>query len=391
MIIDEILDKGLKNIKKDDQSEVKQDLYKAVKESLLRQFEGCNLYRQICKQKNFNPRKDLQSVDDFANIPYITTANFKQQKGSPKKLLTVPESEIQVWSRSTGTSGDPSIVGRDHTNVLRYVKMFNNVVEDVGLSNYKWSLLFLPEPQKEYEIDEKIEIPTVMFSLMMNFVNTADEKVFCLKIPSPEEIKKGKRFEFDAQTTFGFLATNPGSKGKGWISGSVPLMYMTLNGYHQKTGQTFDVGKDSVILGGGGWKSFQGDAISPVQFREDMAKILGISSKNVRDIYSFSESDILFVECEEHNKHCYPWGDIIVRDVETLEPVEVGEKGLANLINPLAHSYAGVSILQDDIVRITGIDDCPCGRKGKMVDCIGRAEGAEAKGCGVQLADETIS
>ena len=36
-------------------------------------------------------------------------------------------------------------------------------------------------------------------------------------------------------------------------------------------------------------------------------------------------------------------------------------------------------------------DTCPCGRKGKIVEVIGRAEGAEAKGCGAQLAEETES
>jgi len=391
MKIDDILKKGLKDFKNEDQTGVKNDLFNAIKESLMHQFKGCGLYRQICKQQNFNPNTDLKSLDDLAKIPYITTANFKQQKGSPKKFLTVPESEIQVWSRSTGTSGDPSIVGRDHTNILRYVNMFSNVIEDVGLDNYYWSLMFIPEPQKEYGIDDKIKDPTIMFSLMMHFVNTSEEKVYCLKMPSPEAIKQGKKIEFDAQKTFGFLSSNPSQKGIGWITGSVPLMYKILSGYHQQTGQVFDIGEESVILTGGGWKTFQGEAISPEEFRRDMAKILGISKKNVKDIYSFSESDVIFVECEEHNKHTYPWQDIIVRDVETLEPVEMGEKGLANLINPLAHSYAGVSILQDDIVRIVSEDDCPCGRKGKIIEVIGRAEGAEAKGCGVQLADETAT
>lgn len=390
MIIDDILEKGLSGFNRD-QAEVKGELFSAIKESLLHQFEGCQLYKQICRQKNFNPAKDLKSIKDINKIPYITTANFKQKQGTPKKFLTVPESEIQIWSRSTGTSGDPSIVGRDSINVKRYVKMFSNVVEYVGLKNYNWSLLFIPKPEREFRKDEKIEQPTIMFSLMMDFVNEVpfNERVYCLKTPGPEAIKQGKKFEFDTKTTFGFLGSNPSEKGIGWITGSVPLMYMTVSGYYKQTGQTFNVGKNSVILTGGGWKSFQGDAIAPEEFRAGMAKILGISETNVRDIYSFSESDTLFVECEKHNKHCFPWEDVIVRDVETLEPVEDGEKGLANLINPLAHSFAGVSILQDDIIRILP-HKCSCGRKGKIIEVIGRAEGAEKKGCGVQLADETL-
>ena len=103
----------------------------------------------------------------------------------------------------------------------------------------------------------------------------------------------------------------------------------------------------------------------------------------------FTETDAAFIECEHHNKHIFPWNDVIVRDVETMEPVPIGEKGLMNVINPSAYSYAGVSILQDDIVRIIGEDTCPCGRKGKIMEIFGRAEGAEMKGCGAQVAEMT--
>ncbi len=109
----------------------------------------------------------------------------------------------------------------------------------------------------------------------------------------------------------------------------------------------------------------------------------------MRDMYVFSETDLMFGECEHHFKHVPPWGDVIVRDFSTLQPVKMGEKGLMNAINPMANSYAGVSVLQDDVIRIVKEDGCPCGRRGKTIEIFGRAAGAETKGCGAQLADET--
>ena len=82
--------------------------------------------------------------------------------------------------------------------------------------------------------------------------------------------------------------------------------------------------------------------VDPEKFREDISKILGMQKSKILDVYSFTETDCVHAECEHHNKHVLPWQDVIVRDVETLEPVEMGEKGLMNVINPIAHSYAGV-------------------------------------------------
>ena len=115
--------------------------------------------------------------------------------------------------------------------------------------------------------------------------------------------------------------------------------------------------------------------VSPDQFRDDVSQVLNLPKSNIRDLYQFTETDAIFQECEYFHKHVFPWIDVVARDVETLEPVETGEKGLINVINPLAHSYAGVSILQDDIIRVTMDDGCPCGRHGKVIEILGRAEG----------------
>ncbi|MFO8020710.1 MAG: hypothetical protein R6U96_18955 [Promethearchaeia archaeon] len=393
MIIDEILDEG-KDTFYQEKQEIIQKRFKAISETTRYQFENCNVYRQFCKQKSFNPRRDLKSYEDVQHIPYLTSANFKRESGRPKELLCVPEDEIYVWTLSSGTSGDPSIIGRDKLNIQRFFKMFDIIIEELAnIREYNWSLFFQPPPKKRLTIEDKVPEPVHHMGYIFNVENKLpmDKRVYALKPAGEEAKKQGKRFEFAPEKTFRFLNDNPSEKGNGWVAGSIPLIYQSLTNYHQKTGQTFNIGEDSFMLSGGGWKTYSGEAVSPEKFREDMCHILGIPKPHITDTYSFTETDCAFSECEYHNKHSLPWQDVIVRDVETLEPVGIGEEGLINVINPLAHSYAGVSVLQDDIVKITMEDECPCGRKGKIVEVVGRAEGVEARGCGAQIVDDTYS
>ena len=394
MIIDELLNKGKKYFREDDQDKVKNERFKAISETVQHQFEKCSFYRHFCRQKNFNPQTDIKSINDIAKIPYLTTANFKRTSGSPKELLCVPESDILVWTMSSGTSGDPSMIGRDRKHLERYFKMFDFVLEELcNLTHYDWSFFFQPRPRQALKREDKVPQPLNHMGYIFNVANKLpmEKRYYALKLADEEARKKGKLFEFDAETTFGFLNANPAGKGIGWIGGAIPLMYDTLKGYYEKTGQVFNVGENANFVSGGGWKSFSGEAVSPIKFREDITKILGIPDKQILDVYSFTETDCVHAECEHHNKHLLPWQDVVIRDVESLEPVEIGEKGLINVINPIAYSYAGVSILQDDIVKVVMEDDCPCGRKGKVIEIFGRAEGAEAKGCGAQLTEETES
>lgn len=51
------------------------------------------------------------------------------------------------------------------------------------------------------------------------------------------------------------------------------------------------------------------------------------------------------------------------------------------MVSCLPHSYPGNSLLTEDIGMIEGVDDCPCGRKGKYIKILGRMKNAEIRGC----------
>ena len=54
----------------------------------------------------------------------------------------------------------------------------------------------------------------------------------------------------------------------------------------------------------------------------------------------------------------------MIRNTDTLEIEEIGKSGFIQLLSPIPHSYPGISLLSDDIGKIMGVDNCPCGRKG---------------------------
>jgi hypothetical protein len=55
---------------------------------------------------------------------------------------------------------------------------------------------------------------------------------------------------------------------------------------------------------------------------------------------------------------------------------------MIEVMSILADSYYGQAILTEDLGHLVGIDDCPCGRKGKYFRFNSRVEKAEVRGCG---------
>jgi hypothetical protein len=76
------------------------------------------------------------------------------------------------------------------------------------------------------------------------------------------------------------------------------------------------------------------------------------------------------------------FADVIIRDPYTLQECETGETGMIEVMSVLSTSYYCQAILTEDTGYIVGIDDCPCGRKGKYFRFASRIEKAEARGCG---------
>ena len=76
------------------------------------------------------------------------------------------------------------------------------------------------------------------------------------------------------------------------------------------------------------------------------------------------------------------FGDVIVRNPLTLEPVAAGEHGIVQVCSVLPTSFPGNLLLTEDMAQVIAYDGCPCGRRGISFRFAGRVPKAELRGCG---------
>ena len=96
---------------------------------------------------------------------------------------------------------------------------------------------------------------------------------------------------------------------------------------------------------------------------------------------------LLYVSVGDGPKTVSTYSEIIIRDFQTLDPVEDGKQGLIQILTPLPHSYPGISVLTEDVGRIVGRGIDTKGRAGTQFEMIGRARKAETRGCGDIMAE----
>ena len=121
-------------------------------------------------------------------------------------------------------------------------------------------------------------------------------------------------------------------------------------------------------------------AVDNATFKETVQAVTGIST--ICNYYGMIEqTGSIFMECSQGVLHTSIFSDILVRDPVTFSVVETGRIGLLQLVSLLPTSYPGHSILTEDLGEILGVDNCPCGRKGKYFRVQGRVKSAEVRGC----------
>lgn len=137
------------------------------------------------------------------------------------------------------------------------------------------------------------------------------------------------------------------------------------------------------ILHSGGWKRLQDQAVEKSVFNEQLARVFGCSPDRIVDFYGMVETvGVIYPDCSAGNKHGPVFGDVIVRNPLTLEPVAAGEHGIVQVCSILPTSFPGHLLLTEDMAQVVSYDGCPCGRRGISFRFAGRVPKAELRGCG---------
>ena len=154
----------------------------------------------------------------------------------------------------------------------------------------------------------------------------------------------------------------------------------------EERGLNFD-SPEAILLHSGGWKKLSSQAVAKEDFTRRTAAVLGARERSVLDFYGMVEQvGTVFVDCPAGNKHAPAFADVIFRQALSLAPADVGQTGIIEVLSALPSSYPGHALLTEDQGMLLGIDDCPCGRKGKYFRFTSRIQQAELRGCGDTFA-----
>jgi hypothetical protein len=180
------------------------------------------------------------------------------------------------------------------------------------------------------------------------------------------------------------------------VIGYTYMLYQYVVAPLARAGWSLPLPAGSMVLHFGGWKRLERQAVDRARLNAEVARVFPMASgtddrflSSVRDVYGFTEQlGVIYPDDGRGVRLAPAYAEVIVRDPVTLEPVPDGVTGLLEFITPLPHSYPGIALLLDDMGRIVSRDQGEGGRYGTRFEVLGRARGAEIRGCGDTLPEQ---
>ena len=338
-----------------DQKEKDEMFAKAMNEAIRYHYDRSEEFRKICDNRNFVPG-ETTSVE---SIPFLPVSLFKTFQ-----LRSVPASEIikTIYSSAT-TSNSPSTIFLDDITSKRQTKALISIMKDFLINKKNFLII-----DQQTDLNNSREVKS-RESAIRGFFPFMESMNFCLD----------SNLKFDLSKIYELPTENCCIMGFTW------LLYTTIieNENNDLLREFFRKIKNPVIIHIGGWKKLGDKKISKDEFNKKISEFFNCKKENIMDIYGMTEQlGTIYPDCNQGNKHVSVFSEIFIRNTNTLEIEEMGKSGFIQLVSPIPKSYPGISLLSDDIGKIIGVDDCPCGRKGKYFRFVKRTEKADIKGCG---------
>jgi hypothetical protein len=138
--------------------------------------------------------------------------------------------------------------------------------------------------------------------------------------------------------------------------------------------------RGSIILFGGGWKSFTGEMIKRESLSEMLSENFSIGTDSILEGYSMTEISVLTLRCKAGRFHIPPFIEPVVYD-EELNPISGNNLiGTFGFLDTMAVSHPGFIISGDYVRMVDG--ECACGLCGPAITEISRVRSRDVKGCG---------
>tara|TARA_B110000003_G_scaffold274244_1_gene313760 strand:- start:2561 stop:3631 length:1071 start_codon:yes stop_codon:yes gene_type:complete len=318
----------------------------------LHHIENCREYRSILAARNL--KSDAQILED---LPYIPARLFKHLD-----LMSMPDSQIFKVMTSSGTSGNVSKIYLDKFTAQKQTKVLSSTMK-LLMNKARLPMIIVDTD----EIVNNRQRFNARAAGIFGFSMFGRDHFYCLD--------KDMNLKYDELQEF----INKHSETGIFIFGFTFIIWQNLISQLRKLNIFLDIGPNSILLHGGGWKKLEELNISNELFKLNIKAYTGI--EKIKNYYGMIEqTGSIYLECEEGYFHTTKFSDVIIRDpVKNFEPTS--EDGVIQVISTLPHSYPGHSILTEDVGKILGENSCACGRGGKYFVVYGRMAGAEMRGC----------
>lgn len=300
----------------------------------------------------------LDKLKSYYDIPFLPVGIFKNVR-----LSSISDQEIFKVMTSSGTTGQTvSKIILDRQTASNQQKVLAKIVSSfTGAARMPMLILDSPSVIKD----------RAMFSArgagILGFSIFGTERCYALT----------EDMELDIKRVEDFLARN-GSKPF-LMFGFTFIVWLHFYNEIKKLSRKIDF-SNGILIHGGGWKKLESEAVSAGEFNSRLYDVCFLSK--VHNYYGMVEqTGAIYMECECGHFHASIFSDIITRRYKDFSVCDVGEKGIIEVVTPLASSYPGHVLLTEDEGTILGEDDCACGRKGKYFSVHGRLKNAEIRGC----------
>jgi phenylacetate-coenzyme A ligase PaaK-like adenylate-forming protein len=346
------------------------DFIQAMQEISSWHIGKSEFYRKLSSASGFSPQ-NLKTLDDCLNIPHLWAHFFKGNE-----ILSIPPSEVFLHLTSSGTTGQKSQIFFDEWTIRSAQRMVDWIFE-----KYKW----VSPDQKcnyilfSYQTEESSKLGTAYTDNFLCKYAPVNEVFTALKLTG------NGGHEFDC---FGTIEAFKRFSDQGLpvrLFGFPAFFYFALERMKKLGLPPLKFHKDSLVFLGGGWK---GNAYKQIEKNDLYAlaeEMLGIPNDRLRDGFGSVEHCIPYVECSKHEFHVPIYSRVFIRDVETLKPLPLNQKGFLHFVSPYITSMPAHSVIMGDMASLH--ENCDCGLKTPYFRVHGRAGISKNKSCALAASE----
>lgn len=332
-----------------------QAFLRAVRDICAWHIRRCPEYRAVARELGFSPDR-LAAVEDLKDVPVLPTLFFKRHA-----VFSMPERwPMAMRVTSSGTSGRFSRINFDWGCVFAEIPMVLRIGRRHGLiSPVPANCVVLGyKPNKA----NKTGVTRTMFG--MTFFSPSIRRTYALHYENGVYVPDLDRVIRDLE----HYARSPFPTR---IIGFPSYLWFGLKRM-EELGVRLRLPKGSKILLGGGWKQHYSQEVEKSRLYDLVKQVLGIEEEHIHESFGAVEHPIFFNTCPKHHFHLPAYSRVLIRDVNTLEPLPMGQVGLVNLISPLIKATPVTSVMTDDLGYLTPGEDCGCGIRSPFLTILGR-------------------